>query len=608
MERRRNTPMKKTNRIVRKLNNLSLRRKLLSIILFCSAFVYLIVLLSMNILTNAHNRQLYRAISGNMSFSSYIIAERLESIEDLSFLVISSSTIQNSLTRINASDDAIIRSDANKSINSLLSNYQSSYNHFGVLGISLYNYIYTNSTNHALPARLSTNLKNTSLDKAAAARGGAAWTIDYESGFTLLTREVLEIKDLSLKRIGDLIIFVDLPEVIQKANEAFSTYETSAYILYDGDTLLYTSKEVTAEQADYFHSHAGNSYSILEADHHSYFVVQNTIPKYGWTYLSVIPYDSIKGATQIADRTIFMILLLGLLATLLIANRSIGYILLDFNLLVKKMEAFSGSALELPENTVDYSGRTDEVGRLHQQFDAMTHEIRDLVQTNYVNQILNRDAKLKALESQINPHFLYNTLETINWRAKALNDQKISQMTEALGTLLRATLSNKESLVSLSTEMNLVNSYMTIQRIRFEDRLLFSTDYESFPEKDALLPPLSIQPLMENSIRYGMEEMIDVCNVSVMFRISGGLLIIDVKNEGSSFEPDLLSKLKDGSISAHGHGIGLLNINERIQILFGNAYGLSFRNDDNTAVATITIPYITDKSQAAGSGMQEDRK
>lgn len=89
-----------------------------------------------------------------------------------------------------------------------------------------------------------------------------------------------------------------------------------------------------------------------------------------------------------------------------------------------------------------------------------------------MNQILSRDAKLKALESQINPHFLYNTLETINWRAKALKDQQISSMVESLGTLLRATLSNKKPLVSLDYEISLAGSYMTIQKIRFEDRLL----------------------------------------------------------------------------------------------------------------------------------------
>ena len=227
--------------------------------------------------------------------------------------------------------------------------------------------------------------------------------------------------------------------------------------------------------------------------------------------------------------------------------------------------------------------------------------IRDsqyLVQNNYVNQILSRDAKLKALESQINPHFLYNTLETINWRAKALKDQQISSMVESLGTLLRATLSNKKPLVSLDYEIGLAGSYMTIQKIRFEDRLLFHVEC---PEElgKALILPLTIQPLLENAIRYGMEEMMDTCEISIRTRKEGTLLIVEVSNEGSVFEDSLLEKLQDGTKNAHGFGIGLVNIHQRIQMLFGESYGLSFKNQDEKAIAIITIPYKTEEDDYA---------
>ena len=145
------------------------------------------------------------------------------------------------------------------------------------------------------------------------------------------------------------------------------------------------------------------------------------------------------------------------------------YVVRDFELLLHKMEIFSQTELQLPESRIDYSQRSDEIGKLHQSFfDAGggTH-IQHLVNTNYRYQILNRDARLKALESQINPHFLYNTLETVNWRAKALKDDTISNIVQSLAALLRATLSNEKSLVPLNYELNLVNNYITIQKIRF---------------------------------------------------------------------------------------------------------------------------------------------
>lgn len=181
------------------------------------------------------------------------------------------------------------------------------------------------------------------------------------------------------------------------------------------------------------------------------------------------------------------------------------------------MDKFSRDEAALLSTKYDseYAYRKDEIGRLHQGFERMTARIQNLVNTNYVNEILAKEAQIKALESQINPHFLYNTLESINWRAKAVNNREISLMTESLGSLLRATLSNKKSLVTLSYELNLILSYITIQQIRFEERL----DYrEQVPDglKNALIPPLTLQPLVENAIHYALEEMTETCYITIL--------------------------------------------------------------------------------------------
>ena len=146
--------------------------------------------------------------------------------------------------------------------------------------------------------------------------------------------------------------------------------------------------------------------------------------------------------------------------------------------------------------------------------------------------------------------------------------------------------------------IGLAGSYMTIQKIRFEDRLLFHVEC---PEElgKALILPLTIQPLLENAIRYGMEEMMDTCEISIRTRKEGTLLIVEVSNEGSVFEDSLLEKLQDGTKNAHGFGIGLVNIHQRIQMLFGDSYGLSFKNQDEKAIAIITIPYKTEEDDYA---------
>ena len=171
-----------------------------------------------------------------------------------------------------------------------------------------------------------------------------------------------------------------------------------------------------------------------------------------------------------------------------------------------------------------------------------------------------------------------------------MGNEVISQMVESLGNLLRVSLSSQKTLVTLAYELELVDSYITIQKIRFEDRLEFKviTDEKA---KEGMIPPLTIQPLVENAIHYGMEEMTEVCHIYLQAEVKEGVLTIQVRNEGSNFEEELLEKLKNKSRSPHGFGIGLLNIDQRIRLLFGEEYGLTLSNEHDFAVATIKMPF-----------------
>ena len=588
--------MRYLKRIKHDFENLSMKNKLLAVVLSNVVLILLIALIGLRISSNAYNEQLYKAIAGNLSFSSQTISSNLKSIETLSSVIISSSVIQDSLNRIDSTDDPIIWSENNPRISAAINNYQQAYKNNGVSAIALNNRHFQNLTNFVVINNADT--VQSAVDKAREREGAITWTIDYDHSLYILSRSVRKVYNLELDHLGDLLVFVDLDRIVRDANRAVTTYGESSYILFDGDQLIYTSAGIDPETANGFMKQTGQPYSIIHQNGHSYFAVKNTIPYYNWTYINLVPYDQIAQSTDMAYRLILAMLIVGFIAALAFSRRLTRYILKDFDLLIQKMEFFSSTELKMPEVEVDYSKRTDEISRLHQHFDTMAGRIQYLVQNNYVNQILSRDAKLKALESQINPHFLYNTLETINWRAKALKDQQISSMVESLGTLLRATLSNKKPLVSLDYEISLAGSYMTIQKIRFEDRLLFHVEC---PEElgKALILPLTIQPLLENAIRYGMEEMMDTCEISIRTRKEGTLLIVEVSNEGSVFEDSLLEKLQDGTKNAHGFGIGLVNIHQRIQMLFGDSYGLSFKNQDEKAIAIITIPYKTEEDDYA---------
>lgn len=585
------------------LSNLPLKQKLSCIILSVLTLILLFFLLALQISKYSYNEQLYRAIAGNLSFSASTISKHLKNIESFSSVVIAQKEVQESLDAVNSNDDVLTLSKNYSLLNEVVSTYQQTYKQNNLSCIALINPRFTNCSNFPVMSRIPPEFLREILQKAAQASGSAVWISDSSNHYLILSRQIRKTENLSLKPLGYLLLFINLDDLVGDANQDVNTYESGHYLIYDNEKLIYHSEGISQDWALLLYEKLQRPYDIIKQNRHKYFAVRSRIPSYEWNYINLIPYDDINRSIVAVFQLILVILLAGLLLSLFVAHIMMRYVVRDFELLLHKMEIFSQTELQLPESRIDYSQRSDEIGKLHQSFDAMAERIQHLVNTNYRYQILNRDARLKALESQINPHFLYNTLETVNWRAKALKDDTISNIVQSLAALMRATLSNEKSLVPLNYELNLVNNYITIQKIRFEERLLFRFYDSECTEnlKNALVLPLTIQPLLENAIRYGMEEMTETCEISVYPYQRGDFLIIEVANQGSSFEENLLENLQNGSKSSHGFGIGLLNINQRIQMLFGDGYGLSFRNEEDKAIAIITLPFIFEEPQSAQS-------
>ena len=257
------------------------------------------------------------------------------------------------------------------------------------------------------------------------------------------------------------------------------------------------------------------------------------------------------------------IIFLACLVSVVFSEVLIASISRHTRLLVQKMQAFNVDEMTLPPASYDYSRRNDEFGLLNRQFDHMAERIKNLVQVNYINELWKKDAQLKALEMQINPHFLYNTLESINWRAKACGASDISGMVESLGSLLRASLSKGNLPWTLEQEIAAVNSYISIQKYRFDGRLEFSAVLEDIYRR-----------IEVKIFRSSEKKVLHIC----------------VSNNGSQFEDELLSRLRSSAAPSHGFGIGLINIDERIRLMFGAPYGLFLYNEEDRAVALIDLP------------------
>lgn len=573
--------MKKNIRIlIGRFRHWYLKYKIITIVLFNSVTMLLCAVFGYRLYTNAYNKLLFYSMASRLSVTSAQISQKMENAEYISNLILGSSSIQDCLSDLPSPEDAPAITEYNRTINNALTEYATLFRSNGIAYAAVYskNGEYVNCTNWVTLKRTPGFLLDAAIQNGYEKEGAVTWTHATRQPYMLLSRNVRQIRNMSLEPLGNMVIGLDLEQVVSEAVRFASQYKDQKVVIANqSGSLIYASSSLTDQRAEELITDPFTTYKIVSYDGHKYFAVKGTLPHYQYSYVTLAPFDEVAGALTVSMQTTFMIFLVGILFIWYLSSRLIRGIIRQFDALIQKMKLFTQNELELEPEEEDYGSQPNEIGALHHQFHQMALRIQNLVKVNYVNEILAKDAQLKALRSQISPHFLYNTLETINWRAKAMGNEVISQMVESLGNLLRVSLSSQKTLVTLAYELELVDSYITIQKIRFEERLEFKviTDEKA---KEGMIPPLTIQPLVENAIHYGMEEMTEVCHIYLQAEVKEGVLTIQVRNEGSNFEEELLEKLKNKSRSPHGFGIGLLNIDQRIRLLFGEEYGLTLSN------------------------------
>ena len=571
--------------------NLPLNRKLFGIVLLCILPMTVASFFGIHLIQSAGNRLLYQAISGSLSYSATDISSRLSQVEALSNAIISNKITTRELITLYEDSSEIAKRNAYSSLSSQLFDYHQS-NQTGIINyIALetpYGLISSYETqSNATPYYVRTKVVSAANDRS----GYACWVTDFAADYGLfLGRDSRRINQMKIETLGTLVIDIDMERLLRLSAQSILLSDTAYFAFYQNDQLIYASEGLQLDENFAGLEALGGSYGTLQHNSKSYFALRGTLDNMGWEYICMIPYDNIASSLRISLAVSFGIVLLVAAVAIFLCQWIVRSLTGHFSQLVYKMKAFGKDESVLPVTEYDYSSRQDEIGLLHNQFDGMAQKIRQLIQENYVNEILSKDAKLKALENQINPHFLYNTLESVNWRAKASGEEEISTMVEALGALLRTTLSHKSTTCELSHELEIVRNYIAIQKLRFEERLIYreSIDPDTLT---AELPQLTIQPLVENAINYVLEEITEACEIEVRSTADADCIRIQVINTGSQFQDGMLEKLESGVIVPHGFGIGLLNIHKRIQLIYGQTYGLSFFNsDEDHAVAQIRIP------------------
>lgn len=574
----------------RKFDNLTLYRKFLLIISSGIACLCILFLLGIQFLTKSYDEMLYEANAALLNHVSSSVEASMGAVETISYNILTDSSVQKMLIALDHETEAPKIAVQKRDLYNLLNAY-TFFNGY-VESISL-----VFPDNSVVCVGNSADLDHFSLDEIGErlnhSDGQVIWTAGKTPGNLMAcTRSIRQIKYMSLKELASLYIVVDMQQMLQDAlMSAGYSPQNANFILMDNGKRIYPAYEYHDELCEKVAAQADTkprSYRILSVDGAQKFLIKGSIPRTGWQYLYFRDYNAVFRQIQAAKAWIIGLTVIFCVLILTALRAAIRQVLRHIDFLIRKIKCF-GKGEPVPENPCRYEDRMDEIGQLHRNFDEMTRSVKILRDENYDKQILLKDTTIKMLQQQINPHFLYNTLDSINWLAMKYGADDISTIASSLGMLFRSAVSRTGDLIPLEEELQILQSYINIQQIRFKDRVTFEL---SIPEKmeDIRVPKLCIQPLVENALKYSTEYTDEPCVVQVTVKELAREYLIKVSNTGSQFEEDLLQKLRDNQTLPKGSGIGLNNIDSRLKLLYGSHYGLHLYNENKMATVVLLIP------------------
>ncbi len=420
--------------------------------------------------------------------------------------------------------------------------------------------------------------------QAEARKGGIVWT----QGYSLNSDWKGEVRLLSMFRIlnsynditmplGRLIIRMDEAGILQLLEQGiFEDGAGSVFVIgaqgqvilgskdrlsdnFEPDEML-LGKLATGREGFYYYPDHGKRSLIL------YTPIENT----GWNVVAMIPEATV--AEKFRDVKLLMLFIL------------IAILMLGLSALIGFHYTIIKPILRLKKETYrvthgDFSARVpiesrDEIAELNHKFNEMVSEIQQLIEHKYKWELRERESELKLMQNQMDPHFLYNTLDMIRWTARLEKADKTSQLIEMLSKFFRASVNNGSYETTLRKEMEFVRSYLYLQQRRLGDKLKYTLNMEPGIE-DTLTLKATIQPLVENYLKHGFDRTKAVNEILVNGYAAGEEIWIDVIDNGKGLEPKRRDEVKASLQGRNANpGGAMYNIHERISIFFGNNYGL----------------------------------
>lgn len=451
-------------------------------------------------------------------------------------------------------------------------------------------------------SRVESNIKSvvfqnySAMDEIAdEARGSTVWYFDSK-GNAYLIKNVLSTDDY--QPIGLLVVQIDKQAFKDALGGSESELLKNLTILSPENSVIYCrDKEAYLKYNDTIQQTLnGVGDGVNNKD--KIFIAAKTLSDLRWTIVTYIPLKQLHADVE-GLRTNMLIVCLTAILLLTFVSFFVSFDMIKpINQLVNAMK---GMNIDKISNSYIEIDRNDELGFLQKTFNTMTKEMDHLVNWIYREQITRKEAEIKALQSQINPHFLFNTLESINWMAQLNNVPEISDTVSDLSTLLDISIGRDDRLITIEEEFIYIDKYISLLKRRFEDKLTLNKEVD--PQVLYVkIPRLLIQPLIENAVYHGVENNRGKGIITLVANIKDNLITIEVIDNGNGIPTEELVKLNEGlnmdnntyfkSLSTKkDKSIGIENVNRRIKLFYGEKYGLKIESRVNIYTkVSVTLP------------------
>ncbi|GKX27958.1 hypothetical protein SH1V18_04380 [Vallitalea longa] len=401
------------------------------------------------------------------------------------------------------------------------------------------------------------------------------------------------INDLEqFKPIGKIILSIDCRK-LNEIDETFIQYNNIKTFTFSDDSTVYFHSDSldigkTIDEKIYANRNENNIFELKINDEVHYMRIAK-INDYNLYTAIGIPKKEVMRDLMKTQRNYYITISIILLLSLILGTIISSNIIKPVSMITKASRRISDGNYKnkLPE----FNYR--ELNQLSTVFNQMIEKLDFSINQVYKKQLLLQEAELKMLQSQINPHFLFNVLDTISWEAVMNGQNKIQEMLNSLAQLIRSNIdfSNRE-IITISEELNYINYYVHLQQTRFEDKLSITINIKDNEIEKLYIPKLSIQPFIDNAIVHGIEPKDSMGHIQVALYEKANNMICEITDDGVGFDTSVNNKSKNKT--KHNH-IGIINVKKRINLLYGEPYGIDIISEpDKGTKVVITLPIVKD--------------